>query len=287
MQGMDDGQPQLVRLGDASIASPFTYKGDSVKCTLHTLKCGRSTLASVIMMYKIMGLNSIMSAFAMSCLTLDGVKLGDGQTAVESIFTSMCFFLVSRSAPAKMLAKQMPTCSVFAWNVMVTLGIQLVVHLTCLYYGWTLANEFRAKDFKRNLEGDFEPNLTNTVVFQLIATMHASSFLANYEGHPFMQPLSSNRPLVYALGAFLAVVFLCATEVIPDLNELLSLVTSPTEEFRNKICMILAADIVLSVSLSKSVYWLAVWMRGRAAEVRAKELNLGMPGEDGREGKAK
>lgn len=37
------------------------------------------------MMYKIMGLNSVMSAFAMSALTLDGVKLGDGQTAVESL----------------------------------------------------------------------------------------------------------------------------------------------------------------------------------------------------------
>ena len=39
----------------------------------------------VMMMYKIMGLNSVMSAFAMSALTLDGVKLGDGQTAIESL----------------------------------------------------------------------------------------------------------------------------------------------------------------------------------------------------------
>merc|ERR1719356_2327164 len=115
-----DGGPPIVRLGDASIASPFTYKGASVKCSLQILRCGRATLSTVLMMYKIMGLNSVMSAFAMSVLTLDGVKLGDGQTAAESLFISACFFLVSRSQPAKHLAKQMPTCSVFAWHVMVT-----------------------------------------------------------------------------------------------------------------------------------------------------------------------
>lgn len=271
-----DDQVQIVRLGDASIASPFTYKGDSVKCSTHILKCGRATLATVLMMYKILGLNSIMSAFAMSFLTLDGVKLGDGQTAVESLFTSMCFFLVSRSEPAKQLAKQLPTSSVFAWHVLVTLFIQLVVHLACLWYGWSLALEFREKDYKRDLEGEFAPNLTNTVIFEIIAAMHASSFMANYEGHPFMQPLTSNRPLFYSMIFFVGVIFLCATEVMPDLNESLSLVPFPNDAFRNKISMLLAADIFFSVILSKSVDAFASWHRGSAAAKRAKELGLGM-----------
>ncbi|CAE7572453.1 Atp13a1, partial [Symbiodinium sp. CCMP2456] len=191
----DNGQVPLVRLGDASIASPFTYKGDSIKCSIQVLRSGRATLCSVLMMYKIMGLNSILSAFAMSALTLDGVKLGDGQTAMESLFTSMCFFLVSRSAPAKQLARQQPISSVFAWPVMATLGVQLMIHMAILFSGWQMANRWRAKDFKRDLEGEFAPNLTNTVVFELMAAMHAASFLANYDGHPFMQPLSANRPL--------------------------------------------------------------------------------------------
>merc|ERR1712166_747628 len=101
----------------------------------------------------------------------------------------MCFFLVSRSAPAKDLAKQLPTFSVFHWSVTLSLLCQLATHLAILLYGWQLANAHRPADWKRDLEGDFDPNLTNTVVFQLMASMHASSFLANYEGHPFMQPL--------------------------------------------------------------------------------------------------
>lgn len=269
-----DGAVPLVRLGDASIASPFTYKGDSIKCGLHILRCGRATLATVLMMYKIMGINSMMSAFAMSVLTLDGVKLGDTQTTLESVFTSMCFFLLSRSAPAKQLARQQPTSSVFAWHVMLSLALQLVIHLTVLLRGWQMAKGFRAEGFKRDLEGEFEPNLTNTVVFQLIAAMHASSFLANYEGKPFMQPLSSNKALLYSLGFFVFVIFLTASELVPSINSGLSLVLSPTPEFRREICLLLAADIGLTALVSRSLNSLAVHLKGQAAERRAKAMGL-------------
>jgi len=270
----DNGQAPLVRLGDASIASPFTYKGDSIRCSIQVLRCGRATLCSVMMMYKIMGLNSVMSAFAMSALTLDGVKLGDGQTAIESLFTSMCFFLVSRSAPAKQLAKQQPISLVFDWPVMSTLACQLLIHLITLFSGWQMANQFRAKDFKRDLEGDFEPNLTNTVVFELMAAMHAASFLANYDGHPFMQPLSANKPLMYSLIFFVTVIVACASEVIPDLNHSLSLVLSPSPEFQRKILLLVVGDIALSFGTARCISLLALHWRGRSAEQRAHQLGL-------------
>jgi len=270
----DNGQAPLVRLGDASIASPFTYKGDSIRCSIQVLRCGRATLCSVMMMYKIMGLNSVMSAFAMSALTLDGVKLGDGQTAIESLFTLMCFFLVSRSAPAKQLAKQQPISSVFDWPVMSTLACQLLIHLITLFSGWQMANQFRAKDFKRDLEGDFEPNLTNTVVFELMAAMHAASFLANYDGHPFMQPLSANKPLMYSLIFFVTVIVACASEVIPDLNHSLSLVLSPSPEFQRKILLLVVGDIALSFGTARCISLLALHWRGRSAEQRAHQLGL-------------
>mmetsp|Transcript_100697 Transcript_100697/g.285379 ORF Transcript_100697/g.285379 Transcript_100697/m.285379 type:complete len:1193 (-) Transcript_100697:154-3732(-) len=282
---LGDGGVQLVRLGDASIASPFTYKGDSIKCSLHILRCGRATLSTVLMMYKIMGLNSVMSAFAMSVLTLDGVKLGDGQTAMESLFTSLCFFLVSRSAPAKQLAKEQPTCSVFAWSVLLTLALQLAVHMSVLLSGWQLAVQFRPGDFKRDLEGEFEVNLTNSVIFQLMAAMHASSFLANYEGHPFMQPLTANRPLLYSLALFVLVIFAAASEAVPELNAALSLASSPSDEFRQKVVCLVMADIGLSVLLSKLVSALAVHVKGRGAEKRARQLGLGMASEGARDKK--
>lgn len=269
-----DGHMPLVRLGDASIASPFTHKGDTVKCCTQVLRCGRATLCTVMMMHKIMGINSVLSAFAMSVLTLDGVKLGDGQTAVESLFISACFFMISRSAPAKKLAKQRPMASVFEWPVMLSLVLQLSVHIVVLFLGWRLATSHRPADFKRDLEGVFSPNLTNSVVFQLMASMHISSFVANYEGMPFMQPLSSNRPLLVAMGVFIATLLLTVSEVCPDFNELLSLVPSPTSDFHYQLVVLLVADIVGPVLLATCVNTVAAWTRGRAAEAKARSLGL-------------
>ena len=186
----------------------------------------------------------------------------------------MCFFLVSRSAPAKQLAKQQPISSVFDWPVMSTLACQLLIHLITLFSGWQMANQFRAKDFKRDLEGDFEPNLTNTVVFELMAAMHAASFLANYDGHPFMQPLSANKPLMYSLIFFVTVIVACASEVIPDLNHSLSLVLSPSPEFQRKILLLVVGDIALSFGTARCIRLLALHWRGRSAEQRAHQLGL-------------
>merc|ERR1712113_793642 len=95
------------------------------------------------------------------------------------------------------------------------------------YQGWQLAISLRPADFKRDVEGEFEPNVTNTVIFQLMAATHASSFLANYEGHPFMQPMTSNKPLLYSLIFFVFVIFTTGAESIPELNTMLSMVPYP------------------------------------------------------------
>mmetsp|Transcript_73771 Transcript_73771/g.211584 ORF Transcript_73771/g.211584 Transcript_73771/m.211584 type:complete len:157 (-) Transcript_73771:54-524(-) len=144
-----------------------------------------------------------------------------------------------------------------------------------------LANSFRDKEYKRNLEGDFEPNLTNTVVFQLIAAMHASSFLANYEGHPFMQPMRTNKPLLYSLSFFVFLIFATGAELIPDLNSLLSLVPFPSDEFRGEILKLLVLDIGLSVGLSCAISALAVRLGASAAERHAQKWGLGLPSDSG------
>merc|ERR1712039_139878 len=143
----------------------------------------------------------------------------------------------------------------------------------------------RPADFKRDVEGEFEPNLTNSVIFQLMAATHASSFLANYDGHPFMMPLTTNKPLLYSLSFFLLMIFATGSEAIPELNELLSLVPCPTPEFRQRILMLLVADIGLSVGLSQAVGALAVYIRGGAAERIAREQGLGLADDIDREDK--
>mmetsp|Transcript_25186 Transcript_25186/g.64426 ORF Transcript_25186/g.64426 Transcript_25186/m.64426 type:complete len:951 (-) Transcript_25186:75-2927(-) len=259
----DDLAMPTVQLGDASIASPFTHKGESVKVVLTIMRCGRATLSTVIMMYKIMALNSLASAFAMSVLSLDGVKLGDGQTAMESVFISTFFFLVSRSQPAPKLVEARPTKSIFEWHVLLSLLLQAALHFVVLITGWSLAKSHRPTDYKPDKDGDFEPNWVNTTVFLITAGMHLSSFLANYQGAPFLVPITKNRAFMVGLGIFSSVMFFSAAEVMPDLtHSFLSLSLAPNDEARNQLVALLVLDVAGATAIGAGVHALQLAVQG-------------------------
>ena len=81
---LSDQDPSLVRLGDASIASPFTSKRATIECVLAIVCQGRCTLVSMIQIFKILAVLCLVSAYMLSSLYLHGVKQGDAQMTVIS-----------------------------------------------------------------------------------------------------------------------------------------------------------------------------------------------------------
>jgi len=83
LYGSDDAQ--VVRLGDASIASPFTSKSSSIRVIKKLIRQGRCTLVTTIQMYKILGINCLITAYYLSSLFIHGVKNGDQQLTISGV----------------------------------------------------------------------------------------------------------------------------------------------------------------------------------------------------------
>jgi len=94
---LNDDEPPSIKLGDASVAAPFTSKLANVIAIPNIIRQGRCTLVATIQMYKILALNCLISAYSLSVLYLDGIKFGDGQVTISGMLMSVCFLSISRA----------------------------------------------------------------------------------------------------------------------------------------------------------------------------------------------
>ncbi|KAK1315965.1 putative cation-transporting ATPase [Acorus calamus] len=229
----DGRSAPLVKLGDASMASPFTAKHASVAPTLDIIRQGRSTLVTTLQMFKILGLNCLATAYVLSVMYLDGVKLGDVQATISGIFTAAFFLFISHARPLPTLSKERPHPNIFCAYVFLSLLGQFAIHLTFLI---TAVNEAGKHMPEECIEPDseFHPNLVNTVSYMVNMMIQVATFAVNYMGHPFNQSVSENKPFLFALMASVGFFTIVTSDLFRDLNDWLKLVPLP-EGVRTKL----------------------------------------------------
>ncbi|KAH8614269.1 putative E1 E2 ATPase haloacid dehalogenase like hydrolase [Trypanosoma vivax] len=240
-----DGPPQ-VKLGDASIAAPFTCRSKALMSVCDIVRLGRSTLVTTFQMYKILALNCLTSAYSMSVLRTDGVKLGESQMIVSGMILTVCFFCMSRSQPLPTLCPQRPITRVFHPYMMCTIFMQFAVHLYSMMETVRLVELSDAAGVtsmrQSGEEGEFKPTLLNSTMFLLTTLIGGVTFAVNYRGEPFMQSIRKNKPMFYALIILVGLVFYLASETDPELNASFDLVPFPSDDFRENFLQLLVTD---------------------------------------------
>ncbi|CAG8908491.1 unnamed protein product [Penicillium egyptiacum] len=240
-QELDDGEPPTIKLGDASVAAPFTSKLANVIAIPNILRQGRCTLVATIQMYKILALNCLISAYSLSVIYLDGIKFGDGQVTISGMLMSVCFLSISRAKSVEGLSKERPQPNIFNIYIIGSVLGQFAIHIVTLVYlsNYVYKHEPRASDI--DLEGEFEPSLLNSAIYLLQLIQQISTFSINYQGRPFRESIRENKGMYWGLIAASGVAFSCATEFIPELNEKLRLVPF-TNEFKVTLTVLMIFD---------------------------------------------
>ncbi|CBZ31827.1 cation-transporting ATPase, putative [Leishmania donovani] len=242
------GGPPMIKLGDASIAAPFTCRSKALTSVCDIIRLGRTTLVTTHMMYKILALNCLTQAYSMSVLHCAGVKFGEKQMILAGIILSVCFLFMSRSKPLTHLCRQRPVTKVFHPYMICTVFFQFALHLYCMMKtSWMVAEVDAAtmSDMRKNYQDvEFKPTLLNSTMFLLTTLISGVTFAVNYRGEPFMQGIRKNRPMLIALIILGFVVFCFASEASPEFNEEFEITAFPTEEFRTRFTQLLLLDAV-------------------------------------------
>jgi cation-transporting ATPase 13A1 len=232
-------------------------------------------------MFKILSVNSLISAYVMSLLFLKGLRQGDTQLVVQGLLVAAFFYCVSQSSPCIKLAAYRPPSRLFSLPVVCSVLAQFAVHIVCLFAAVTLCEPYiedgeggaafamvdnstatsaaaagaavngsvvNGSAVNGTIADDdatppFKGTVFNTCIWLIGSLMLVNTFAVNSRGHPFMEDFWRNKKLLYCTMLAYAVIVLATSEVFPPINDALELAPLPSESFRFQLVAIFAVDL--------------------------------------------
>lgn len=274
MESSDAGGLPMVRPGDASVAAPFTSRIPSIRAVVDLIRQGRCTLLSALMQQQIMMLESTISAYTLSSLSLHNARSSERQMMASSWLILTAAVSFSYAAPVDHMHPLRPLRSLFHPAIFISMLGQAVIHICCMTLAVKWATDAMGEEklkevteffkkvktneidrsahcseddimcqFQSYWMAPFLPNLLNSVVFLVETSQMISVFFANYKGRPWMKGMLENHPLFLSVFLCIGGVIVAAWELIPQANELIQLAPFPDDAFRYKVLFLVIGTI--------------------------------------------
>merc|ERR1719331_2026394 len=128
-QSMEASGLPMVRPGDASVAAPFTSRQPSVRHLVDLIRQGRCTLLSALQQQQIMMLESLISAYVLSALSLEGARSSERQMIASSWLLMIASLAFSYATPVDQMHPRRPLRSLFHPAIFLSMVGQAVIHL--------------------------------------------------------------------------------------------------------------------------------------------------------------
>jgi len=238
----DDSKAPMIRPGDASVAAPFTSRAPSIRAVVDLIRQGRCTLLSSLQQQQIMVLESVISAYTLSALSLEGARSSERQMMASGWLLVVASLAFSYATPIESMHPVRPLGSLFHPSICASVAGQGLIHVLCMRHAVKMSKArmgeaavkavvaFQRKARAGELAGDtddddplawftsmwatpFLPNLLNTCVFLVETSQMVAVLLVNYKGRPWMKGLSENHALFLSLFLSIGGVCLCAWNV--------------------------------------------------------------------------
>ena len=172
-EGLDSMEDTpMVQLGDASTAAPFTSRTPSISSVVDIIRQGRCTLLSAVQQMQIMMLESMIAAYTMSTMSVDGTRPSEPQMMASGTMIGVASLAFSFAKPVDRMHRVRPLSSVFhpanllsslagkapapcqiapcrqkpARNLWPGMMGQLLIHLFCMVYIANLAKEIMGEE---------------------------------------------------------------------------------------------------------------------------------------------
>lgn len=119
------------------------------------------------------------------------------------------------------------------------------MHMYVLIYLINLCEPFIDREGDESLipDGEFAPNIKNSVMFVYQWWLQCGVIFVNYSGRPFMQDFSENGKLKWLMAANFLVLACCIFDTSDELRETFQLVAYPTDVFKEQVIRILMVDL--------------------------------------------